>query len=395
MFIKVVSGSPGNEIIQAVMIKFCSIFVCDDSDNLVIKRLNRQTLLINKTDSLLYIAIFQCLSLVLVFLLSGIAEAENFDDSEILHIDYPDWFIDNAFKDFPDDLNNALSNGKKGLMVLFTTEGCSYCDRFIKKSLGDPEIAKVVQRNFDTVGLEIFNDANMVHPDGTPTNVANFAESEGVEFSPTLLFFGKEGKTFLKLVGYQSPQKFKNIMLFFEERQPGETFKSYLKRKSSALNEMVEYELQPDALFQQPPFDLERSTDKPGKPALVIFEGSGCKNCKNFHENVLSDAAIRQSLQAFDVVQLDKNNQVMKLTTPAGDEMTAAQWYQQTGFSQLPALMFFNEYGEKVLQTDALVLNQRLMNSLNFVLERAYEKGWTYQRFARSKGIERYMNQGK
>jgi hypothetical protein len=30
-----------------------------------------------------------------------------------------------------------------------------------------------------------------------------------------------------------------------------------------------------------------------------------------------------------------------------------------------------------------------MMNSVNFVLEKAYKKGWTYQRFARSKAIER------
>jgi hypothetical protein len=30
-----------------------------------------------------------------------------------------------------------------------------------------------------------------------------------------------------------------------------------------------------------------------------------------------------------------------------------------------------------------------MLNSLNFVLQRAYEKGWTYQRFARTSAIEK------
>ncbi|MEA3276805.1 MAG: hypothetical protein U9Q81_16225 [Pseudomonadota bacterium] len=52
-------------------------------------------------------------------------------------------------------------------------------------------------------------------------------------------------------------------------------------------------------------------------------------------------------------------------------------------------MVFFDESGRQVLQTDALVLKSRMMNSLGFVAERAYEDGWTYQRFARSQAMAR------
>lgn len=64
-------------------------------------------------------------------------------------------------------------------------------------------------------------------------------------------------------------------------------------------------------------------------------------------------------------------------------------WFKKTNFSRLPALMFFDEKGNNVLETDTLVLGQRMMNSLNFVIEKAYKKDWSYQQFARAKGIER------
>ena len=91
---------------------------------------------------------------LLLLSISNVVFSEKFDDSKIMHVDYPDWFIDSTFLDFPDDLENAIANGKKGLMVLFTTQGCSYCDMFIRTSLGDPEISRLVQRNFDSVGLD-------------------------------------------------------------------------------------------------------------------------------------------------------------------------------------------------------------------------------------------------
>ena len=58
-------------------------------------------------------------------------------------------------------------------------------------------------------------------------------------------------------------------------------------------------------------------------------------------------------------------------------------------FSRLPALLFFDEKGNQVLETEALVGRMRMLNSVHFVLQRAYEKGWTYQRFARTSAIER------
>jgi thioredoxin-related protein len=77
---------------------------------------------------------------------------------------------------------------------------------------------------------------------------------------------------------------------------------------------------------------------------------------------------------------------------PNGHLTNPAAWYKSTDFSRLPALVFFDEKGRKVLETDALVKHQRMMNAINYVLERAYKKDWTYQRFSRNKAIERNIN---
>ena len=333
--------------------------------------------------------------LIYLLSLSTSVFSDNFDDSEIMHIDYPDWFIDNTFKDFPEDLENAIADGKKGLMFLFTTEGCSYCDKFIQKSLGDPDIARAVQRNFDTVGLEIFNDANMLHPDGSPTRVVKFAEAEGVQFSPTLLFFGKNGKAFLKLTGYQKPERFKQIISFFEERKPGENFKDYVQRKSSLMTPKVTYKLKDDPLFLKPPYLLAAKKNTSDKPMLLIFETDNCVDCRDLHANVLSLPEVRQALTEFNVIRLDKNDAKSTITVPSGNQITPANWYELFGFNHLPALVFFSTEHQSVLETDALFLRQRMLNSINFVLEKAYEKNWTYQRFARQKGIERLMARDK
>lgn len=316
---------------------------------------------------------------------------EVFDDSEVLHIDYPDWFADSLL-DLEDDLATAREAGKLGLMVLFTTEGCSYCDVFIRKSLGDPALAARVREHFVSVGLEIFDDSEMVAPDGTASPVKAFAGREGVMFSPTLLFFGPDGTRWLRVVGYQSPERFGRVLDYLTgEHRTSESLREYLLRTNPPAAADVKQTLRDDALFMTPPYILDRSRWPASQPLLVLFETPGCADCDQFHDQVLADPAIREMLSGFDVVRLDADDSSTPVLAPDGKRTTPAAWFESNEMSRLPALMFFDEQGRQVLTTDALVLKQRMENSLNFVLERAYEKGWTYQRFARSKGIERSL----
>ena len=59
-------------------------------------------------------------------------QAAGFEDSNITHVEFPDWFIDSPFLELGEDLKKARANGKQGLMVLYTTDGCSYCGIFIR-----------------------------------------------------------------------------------------------------------------------------------------------------------------------------------------------------------------------------------------------------------------------
>ena len=59
--------------------------------------------------------------------------AADFENST--HAEYPEWFVDSPFLDLAEVNQDATTNGKKGLMVLFTTKGCSYCEQFIRRSM--------------------------------------------------------------------------------------------------------------------------------------------------------------------------------------------------------------------------------------------------------------------
>jgi thioredoxin-related protein len=320
--------------------------------------------------------------------------ASSFDDSEIKHIDYPAWFEESPFSDLAEELDKSGAEGKQGLMVLFTTEGCSYCDAFIRTSLGDSGIASIVRENFISVGMEIFDDSGMTDPGGVSISVKKFAKREGVEFSPTLLFYDNDGERVLRVVGYQSPERFRVIVDYitggeFRSKSLRDYFNSIADKSSEEQPAMVVVD---DPLFSRPPYVMDRRIPA-SRPLLVIFEKNGCQECIEFHQAVLAQSDVRDTLQQFDVVRLDVADDEAIIVTPTGDRTTPASWFEQTTFARLPALVLFDERGNEVLRTDALVLHQRMMNSLLYVLERGFEKGWTYQRFARSKGIEKL--QGK
>ncbi|MEJ2142757.1 MAG: thioredoxin fold domain-containing protein [Gammaproteobacteria bacterium] len=326
---------------------------------------------------------------------SGLVQAKDFDDSISYGNKYPEWFKELPFHDLEQAREEAFRNGKQGLMVVFGTQGCSYCEVFVKKSLGDPELSSIVKRYFDSVGLEIFDDAEMVSPNGKPLSIKQFAKKVGAEFSPTLVFYDSSGKRVLRVTGYQSPKRFKHILNYvINKHYRVETLSDYFRHASvESRNSRNKYSLKHDSLFSQPPHMLQRGHIATGQPLMVLFEKAGCAECNDFHKNVLANQGVRNTLKEFEVVRFDSTDGKTAIRMPNGRLTTPASWFKRMKFSRLPALIFFNGKGEQVLETDALVKRQRMMNSLNFVLERAYEKNWTYQRFARMKGIERNMKQ--
>ena len=337
------------------------------------------------------IILFACVSWLL--LNSPSLLAKEFKDSQFSHVEYPDWFIDSPFLELNDDLANARAAGKQGLMVVYSTEGCSYCGRFIKKSLGDPQIAALIRKHFSSVGLEIFSDTNLVGPQGQETTVKAFAKQEGVMFSPTVLFYDNDGKRVLRITGYQSPVRFKTTLQYvIGKHYQTQSIAEYAQRVSNTRPEPVSTaSLRQDPLFSKPPYMLQRNVFPASEPLLVIFETTDCEECDVFHNKVLGDKQVRGLLEKYEVVRLDSRDNKLVVITPDGSRITPASWYKRQGFSRTPALMFFNERGLTAIETDNLVLKNRMMNSINYVNERAYTKGWSYQRFARSKAIERNL----
>ena len=327
--------------------------------------------------------------LMLVLIVSGPAVAGVEDGAR--HTHHPDW-MEPGLIDLEADLAKVREQGKAGVMLLFTTQGCTYCAEFIRLSLEDPVLRQRVQQHFVAIGLEIFDDAEMTDHHGVDLPIKKFAEQHKAGMAPTLLFFGPDNRLIHRAIGYQAPQRFARMLDYLVgDHYKSASFRDYLLEHpvASEADAGVYPALRDDPLFDTAPYALSRQGFPATEPLLVIFEKTGCADCAAFHADVLAHDDVRALLRRFQVVRLDASDDRTPVMDPQGKMTTPAQWFAREQFTRVPALLYASESGETVLKVDALVERQRMLNASGLVLERAYEKGWSYQRFARSKAIER------
>jgi thioredoxin-related protein len=323
----------------------------------------------------------------------------NFDDNFVGKIIYPDWFHQSDFMNYQEDLSEAVEEGKKGAFLLFTAQGCPYCDKFIKLSLGDADIAKQLQKYFMPTGLEIFSDIEIVNFQGDEMPTKEFAKKVGVQFTPTLIFYDEVGQQVFKAIGYRSSQQFQHILNYvMDKHYLTQDLHTYVKQQSkknyqpSMADQLISglyEETVATTLFEHDKVNFDPNTEAVPRPLVVLFEEDNCQDCLDFNENILSVKAVRELLKQFQMVKFKASDNKTALIKPDKTTTTPAKWVKALNFQHFPALVFFDAKGRQVLQTDSLLRKRRMLYSCQYVLENAFDKGWSYQRFGRFKEGER------
>jgi thioredoxin-related protein len=96
----------------------------------------------------------------------GDDEFESFDDQPLEEpLGYPDWFK-LSFLDIGDDLQEAIADGKQGLMVYFGQKYCAYCKQLLEGNFGKLDILAYTQRHFDAVGIDIHGQREVTDLNG-------------------------------------------------------------------------------------------------------------------------------------------------------------------------------------------------------------------------------------
>lgn len=288
------------------------------------------------------------------------------------NVKYPSWFKE-SFLDLRDDLDDAAKAGKRGIIMFLSQKNCNHCQAFIDTTLSDPRILDRVQKDYDVIALDIFNDLELTDVDGTVNSIKVFADKQRARVTPALLFYGVEGARLLKIIGFYPPEKFTQVLDYVDgEYYQQETLSQYLQKFRTVKAAQQQDIHQDFTLFARPPYMLDRTRFKGEQPLLVVFETPACAPCQRFHQGVLKDPNVIRLLPEFEAIQLNTMDQTTRVLVPSGRYLTPRQWSEELRLAYDMSVVFFDEDGIEVHRLDAETGRDRMSGSMQYVLEKSY-----------------------
>ena len=289
---------------------------------------------------------------------------------------HPEWFKQ-SFLNLQEDLAEAKSMGKIGVVIYFGQNNCAYCEKLLKHDFGRQDIADYTQKYFDVVYVDIWGKIEITTVDGKKITERAFADTEKVHFTPTLLFYNLKGEKIFQLRGYYPPYQFRAALDYVVgEYYQIETFKSYVNRAVPGLG-FEAGELNEHDIFNNASLNLNQ---KRHRPLAVFFEQARCHACDILHGDPLYSPEILQQLEKMDAVQLNLWAKT-PIITPQGETTTAKAWADQLNIFYTPSILFFDENGNEIIRIDSTVQLYRLSKILRYVLTGAYKQHPNYQRW--------------
>jgi thioredoxin-related protein len=302
------------------------------------------------------------------------------DSPRIRDVQYPSWFK-LSFLDLQEDLDEAVANLKQGIIVYFSQKDCGYCEIMAKVNFGrEKDIVQYTRKHFDVVPIDIWGSREVNDMEGHTLAERDYAVREKTNFTPSMIYYDKDGNEALRLRGYYPPYKFRAALEYVVDGfYKKETFRDYLARADPPPKFEVG-DLNYQEFFQAPPYALDRSRFPAQRPLVVFFEQRDCHACDILHTDPLSDKYALEFLKGFEAIQLDMWSDTPVLT-PDGQRLTALEWAGQLGLFYAPALVFFDERGKEIIRIDSVVRLYRLRGVLEYVLHKGYLEAPTFQRW--------------
>ncbi len=295
----------------------------------------------------------------------------------------PDWFK-NSFLDLREDLQEATGEGKR-LILYFHQDGCPYCARLLNENFSIKEIVDKTRQGFQLIAINIWGDREVVGLNGESTTEKAFAAAMKVMYTPTLLFLDEQGQKVLRINGYYAPHRFSAALDYVAGREERKrSFREYLAQTRPVASTG---KLHRQADYLQPPMDLSRAAEAGAKPLLVLMEMKQCPPCDELHQQILTQPALGETLNGFDVALVDIWS-AEELITPGGKRIKATDWAESLGIQYAPSMLFFDSEGKEVFRSEAYLRTFHTHAAMEYVLSGSYREQPNFQRFVQARADE-------
>jgi thioredoxin-related protein len=322
------------------------------------------------------------LALFLLIQNAAYADADDpfleFDDTMLEEeLVYPDWFKI-SLGDLKEDISEARTAGKSGIMVYFGQKRCAYCEQFLTQNIGAPDIEHYIRENYDIIPIDIWGIEDIVDTNGETYTERELSLRYKTNFTPSLVFYDLDGKPVFRLRGYYPPYKFRAALQYVTEGfYKEETFSAYLERAEPGKFFMLAG-LNEREFFLEPPYKLDRSGQPADRPLAVFFEQGDCHACDLLHTGPLNEPESLIEISKMESVQLNMWSDT-PVVTPGGKETTAREWARELDLFYAPTIVFFDNDGREIMRIDSVVQYYRLWGVLDYINNKAYLTEPNYQ----------------
>ncbi len=147
--------------------------------------------------------------------------------------DPQEYFFQETFGDFQEELETAKAEGKDGLLLFFEMDECPFCHRMKTTVLNQTEVQDYFRSHFRIFSVDIEGDVPVVDFDGTEMKAKDFSfKKHRVRATPVIAFFDLKGKRVFRYTGATSgPEEFLWMGEFVANKQYENTSFSRYKRE--------------------------------------------------------------------------------------------------------------------------------------------------------------------
>ena len=144
-------------------------------------------------------------------------------------------FFDQHFGNLQEEAATAKTEGKRGVMIMFTQADCPWCDKMKSTVLNQAQVQDYFRKNFRILHLDIKGDTALTDFTGKESTEKDFSFKQRVRATPVFAFFDTDGKLLTKYTGAtKDPGEFLWLGEFVVNGDyKNKTFTSYKRERAS------------------------------------------------------------------------------------------------------------------------------------------------------------------
>lgn len=118
------------------------------------------------------------------------------------------YFFNETFGDFSEELATAKEQGKKGVLIFFEMDECPFCHYMKNNVLNQPSVQDYYRDNFLLFSVDIEGDIEITDFEGNTMAQKDFAfKKNRVRATPVIAFYDLDGKRIHRHTGKTSGTK--------------------------------------------------------------------------------------------------------------------------------------------------------------------------------------------